>query len=63
MKCPYQSVTIHKPEQKNEYVTEYAQDIVEFGDCMGIVCPFYYISHENEKKIEHCHRVESEIRR
>ena len=50
MKCPYQSVTIHKPEQKNEYVTEYAQDIVEFGDCMGIVCPFYYISHENEKK-------------
>ena len=58
MKCPYQTITIHKPKYLENYVTHYAQDIIQFGECNKAECPFYYIS--GSEKAEHCQRAESE---
>lgn len=61
MKCPYQTITTHKPECTDGYVNQFAQDIVEFGNCLKGECPFYYTSMDWQLNIwEHCHKAESE---
>lgn len=61
MKCPYQTITTHKPECVDGYVKEFAQDIVEFGNCIKSECPFYYVTTSWElNTVEHCHKAESE---
>lgn len=57
MKCPYQTIIIHKPESTRNYVKYYAEDITEFGECYKSECPFYYTSWEHET-VEHCRRAE-----
>lgn len=54
MKCPYQTITIHKPEIKDLYVIRSAMDIVEFSDCIYNECPFY-------RQTNICLRAEKEI--
>lgn len=67
MKCPYQKKVIHKPEFIDGFqTTRYAEDIIEFCDCLEKSCPFYYERDSyktNGKpfKIIECRRVESEV--
>ena len=58
MKCPYQTITTHKPEYTDGYVKHFAKDTVEFGDCIKNECPFYYTTWVH-KKVEHCSKAES----
>lgn len=59
MKCPYQTITIHKPEYVSEDGKHFAEDAVVFGDCIKKDCPYYYMKWANGPE-EHCHRAESE---
>lgn len=61
MRCPYQTIVIHKPEYTEGYVKHFAKDITEFGDCVQAECPFYfyYTTREN-KTIEHCRKADTE---
>lgn len=59
MKCPYQKIIIHKPEDIDGYVIHFAKDIVEFGNCVKNECPFYY-TNKTVDQVEHCRRAESE---
>lgn len=54
MKCPYQTITIHKPEYSYGYIHRYAKDIVEFSDCVGSECPFY-------SSLEGCIKAKKEL--
>ena len=58
MKCPYQTITIHKPEYTENYVTHFAQDIIQFGECHKAKCPFYYIV--GSGRVEHCRKADKE---
>ena len=60
MKCPYQTITIHKSaENYGEYIT---QDITHFRECCKKECPLYYTTeYKSTREItEHCHRAERE---
>ena len=63
MKCPYQTRVIHKPEYTEGYVRNFAEDITEFCECLGVECPFYHTTeYKPARKItEHCRRAESEL--
>ena len=62
MKCPYQTKRIHKPERIKAGMRLFAEDTTEFCECIGIECPFYYMSLEpkTHETIGHCRRAESE---
>lgn len=58
MKCPYQTITIHKStENYGEYIT---QDIITFNECLKKECPFYYTAARDGELVSHCSRTESE---
>ena len=59
MKCPYQTIVIHKPEYTEGYVKHFAKDITEFGDCVKAECPFYYTTGANII-IEKCRKADTE---
>ena len=62
MKCPYQTKVIHKPEDTDGYIKNFAEDITEFCECMRLECPFYYTTEYKPARLvaEHCRRVENE---
>lgn len=62
MKCPYQLKVIHKPEDTEGYIKNFAEDITEFGECIKSECPFYYTTEYSpaRKITEHCRRAERE---
>ncbi len=61
MRCPYQTITTHKPEYTDRDGEHCAKDIVEFGNCLKSECPFYYTSLDWElNSWEHCRRTEGE---
>lgn len=62
MKCPYQTEVIHKPEYTANYITYYAKDITQFGDCVKEECPFYhYRINSDASRREYCFKAESEV--
>ena len=62
MKCPYQTKVIHKPEYTEGYVTDFAEDITVFCECVKSKCPFYFFDYTSwgHEIIEHCRKAESE---
>lgn len=60
MKCPYQIKVIHKPEDIDGYVKNFAEDITEFCECAKSECPFYVSM--NHHKLERCRRAENEVK-
>lgn len=59
MKCPYRTKVIHKPEDTEGYVKNFAEDVTEFCDCIKSECPFYFTTLAHEM-IERCGRAEKE---
>lgn len=60
MRCPYQTIITHKPEYTCGYGKHFAEDIMEFNECLKSECPFYYTTGGGLKIVEHCRRAESE---
>ena len=62
MKCPYQTIVIHKPEITEGYLRGFARDVTEFGNCDETECPFYYTTEYGLARqiTEHCRRAEKE---
>lgn len=63
MKCPYQKKVIHKPVITENGIKA-SEDIAEFCECLKAECPFYYATEYKPARhiIEHCRRVESEVK-
>lgn len=66
MRCPYQTITIHKEIIHHANPLNYEESI-SFGECIGSKCPFYRkITKHNKKQpwllLEQCKRAEKEKR-
>lgn len=63
MKCPYQTIVIHKPEYTDGYLKQFPMDITQFGNCIGEECPYYrYKINFDASRTERCLKAESEVK-